>query len=320
MTWLIANVHFAHPVHIVHPNTSKGFILALILDGKALSERLRAGLKARLEEQLARGARLPFLTVVQVGEDLPSTVYIRAKQRACEEIGFGFRHLKLPEGISMFKLRGMVEDVNRDSTVHGLLVQSPLPKHLDEVEVQRLVSPEKDVDCFHPENVGLLYINQPRFMPCTAAAVITLLMEYGFDPAGKHAVVIGRSVIVGRPLAILLALKRKGGNATVTACHSQTRDLPALCRQGDIVIPAVGVAELVRGDWIKEGAVVVDVGINRVPDANQKRGYRLAGDTCFPEIEPKAAAIAPVPGGVGPMTVALLSRNLMAAAGLDPGF
>ncbi len=293
--------------------------MAVILDGKTLSEKLRLKIKTSLDDQINKGATRPFFTAVQVGEDLPSTVYVRAKQRMCDEVGFGFHHLKLPKDSTMDDVRNAVSSLNNDSAVHALLVQSPLPSHLNEVEIQRMVSPSKDVDCFHPENVGLLYINQPRFMPCTAAAVVEMLMNYNFDPAGKHVVIIGRSVIVGRPLAIMLALKRRGGNATVTICHSRTQNLPEIVRQGDIVVPAVGQAELVKGDWVKEGAVVVDVGINRMPDSSKKRGYRLVGDAAFDEIEPKAAGIAPVPGGVGPMTVAILCRNIMVSAGLEPG-
>ncbi len=252
---------------------------------------------------------------MQVGDNYASTVYIRAKQRACEDLGIGFRHCKLPEQTTREELRNAVRDVNEDPSVHGLLVQSPLPGHLNEIEVQRMVSPDKDVDCFHPENVGLLYIGQPRFRPCTAAGVVELMLAYGIDPAGRKAVIIGRSVIVGRPLAIMMMLKGRGGDATVTVCHSRTPDLARECRSADIIIPAVGVAELVRGDWVKEGVVVVDVGINRVPDAAKKLGYRLVGDVAFAEVEPKAAAIAPVPGGVGPMTVAILMSNVMRAAG-----
>ncbi len=291
--------------------------MAIILDGKSLSERIRAKLKENLDEQVESGLPRPFLTTMQVGDDLPSTVYIRAKQRACEEIGIGFRHYKLPEDTSMDELREAVSEVNRDSSVHGLLVQSPLPPHLDEIVVQHMVTPEKDVDCFHPENVGLLYIGKPRFQPCTASGIIELLLAYGYDPAGKHAVIIGRSVIVGRPLAIMMMLKNRGGNATVTVCHSRTADLPALTRQADILVPAIGVPEMIKGDWVKDGVIVVDVGINRVPDATKKRGYRLVGDVAFKEVEPKAEAIAPVPGGVGPMTVAILAGNVMRSAGYD---
>ncbi len=291
--------------------------MAIILDGKSLSERIRAKLKANLDEQVKSGLPRPFLTTMQVGDDLPSTVYIRAKQRACEEIGIGFRHYKLPEDTGMDELREAVSEVNSDSYVHGLLVQSPLPPHLDEIMVQRMVVPEKDVDCFHPENVGLLYIGKPRFQPCTAAGIIELLLAYGYDPAGKHAVIIGRSVIVGRPLAVMMMLKNRGGNATVTVCHSRTADLPAVTRQADILVPAIGVPEMIKGDWVKDGVVVVDVGINRVPDATRKRGYRLVGDVAFGEVEPKAEAIAPVPGGVGPMTVAILAGNVMRSAGYD---
>ncbi|NQT34544.1 bifunctional 5,10-methylenetetrahydrofolate dehydrogenase/5,10-methenyltetrahydrofolate cyclohydrolase [bacterium] len=294
--------------------------MATKLDGKALSEKIRADLKERLHQQSnEKGLPIPFLTTMQVGEDLPSTVYIRAKQRACEEIGFGFRHYKLPEETTMDELCKAVTEVNNDPTVHGLLVQSPLPSHLDEIEVQRMVAPEKDVDCFHPENVGMLYIGRPRFQPCTAGGIIELLLAYGYDPAGKRVVIIGRSVIVGRPLALMMMLKARGGNATVTVCHSRTTDIPAITRQADILVPAVGITEMIKGDWVKEGVIVVDVGINRVPDATKKRGYRLVGDAAFNEIEPKAEAIAPVPGGVGPMTVAILTGNVMRAAGYDVG-
>ncbi len=291
--------------------------MAIILNGKTLSEEIRADLKKKFEIQHTHGRPLPFLTAMQVGEDLPSTVYIRAKQRACEEIGFGFRHYQLPADTSQEQLRESVNEVNRDSSVHGLLVQSPLPSHLDEIEVQGMVAPEKDVDCFHPENIGRLYIGRPRFQPGTAAAIVKMLLHYGFDPAGKRVVIIGRSVIVGRPLALIMMLKKKGGNATVTVCHSRTRNLPEICREADILVPAIGKTEFVKGDWVKEGVVLIDVGINRVPDSSKKRGYRLTGDAAFDEIEPKAAAIAPVPGGVGPMTVAILMSNLMRAAGYD---
>jgi len=289
--------------------------MAVILDGKILSARIRSELRAKLESGLQAGLPLPHLTAMQVGEDLPSTVYIRAKQKACEELGISFRHYKLPAETSRAQLRAAVTEVNRDPAVHGLLVQSPLPSHLDEIEVQRMVAPEKDVDCFHPENVGLLYIGRPRFQPCTAAGVLELILQYGFDTAGKRAVIIGRSVIVGRPLALMMMLKQRGGDATVTVCHSRTPNLAAVCREADILIPAVGRAELVRGDWVKEGAIVVDVGINRLPDASKKLGYRLVGDVNYSEVEPKSTAIAPVPGGVGPMTVAILMGNVFRAAG-----
>ncbi|NQU06316.1 MAG: bifunctional 5,10-methylenetetrahydrofolate dehydrogenase/5,10-methenyltetrahydrofolate cyclohydrolase [Calditrichaeota bacterium] len=290
--------------------------MAKILDGKALSAQIRADLKVRLNKQIENGMKHPFLTVMQVGDDLPSTVYVRAKQRACEEIGLGFRHYKLPAETSIEQLRDAVKEVNNDPSVHGLLVQSPLPPHLDEIEVQRLVSPLKDVDCFHPENVGLLYIGRPRFQPCTAAGIIEMLMAYDCETSGKNVVIIGRSVIVGKPLALIMMLKGRGGNATVTVCHSRTKNLSAVARQADILIPAVGIPEMVKADWVKEGAVVVDVGINRVPDSSKKRGYRLVGDVAFKEVEPKVSAIAPVPGGVGPMTVAILAANVMRAAGL----
>lgn len=291
--------------------------MSIILDGKVVSAKIRADLKTLLDAKLAHGGLRPFLTALQVGEYLPSTVYIKAKEKACAEIGFGFQHYKLPEQTSIAELKEAVQECNQNPSIHGLLVQSPLPKHLDEVEVQRLVAPEKDVDCFHPENVGLLYIGRPQFQPCTAAGIVELLLAYNINPAGKRVVIIGRSVIVGRPLSIMMALKGRGGDATVTLCHSRTPHLPEICRQADILIPAVGVTEMVRSDWVKDGAVVVDVGINRVPDASKKIGYRLVGDVAFNEVEPKAYAIAPVPGGVGPMTVAILCSNLMRAAGYN---
>lgn len=289
--------------------------MALILDGKKLSAQIRAKLRADLEEKVAGGGVTPFMTAMQVGDFLPSTVYIRAKQKACEELGIGFRHLKLPENTTQDELLEAVNEINNDDSVHGLLVQSPLPNHLNEIEVQRMVAPAKDVDCFHPENVGLLYIGQHRFHPATAGGIVEMLMSYGIDPSGQHAVIIGRSVIVGRPLTIMLMLKQQGGNATVTVCHSRTQNLKEICRQADILIPAIGQPELIKADWIKDGAVVVDVGINRVPDASKKRGYRLVGDADFEAVEPKCSAIAPVPGGVGPMTVAILMKNVMRAAG-----
>lgn len=291
--------------------------MALILEGKNLSQKIRDDLKSKFESQHKLGRPVPFLTAMQVGEDLPSTVYIRAKQRACEEIGFSFRHYRLPADTTQEQLREAVSEVNRDPAVHGLLVQSPLPAHLDEVEVQGMVAPEKDVDCFHPENIGRLYIGRPRFQPGTAAAIVKMLMHYGFNPAGKRVVIIGRSVIVGRPLALMMMLKARGGNATVTVCHSRTRDLPGICREADILVPAIGNAEFVKGDWVKEGVVLIDVGINRIPDSTRKLGYRLVGDAAFDEIEPKAAAISPVPRGVGPMTVAILMSNVLRAAGYD---
>jgi methylenetetrahydrofolate dehydrogenase (NADP+)/methenyltetrahydrofolate cyclohydrolase len=289
--------------------------MAVILDGKTLSAQIRASLKAKVEAGVATGKPLPHLTAMQVGDDQASTVYIRAKEKACEELGFGFRHYKLPANTTMDQLRRAVREVNDDPGIHGFIVQSPLPPHLNEIEVQRLVSPAKDVDCFHPENVGLLYIGQPRFQPCTAAGVVELILAYGFDTAGKRVVIVGRSVIVGRPLAVMMMLKGRGGDSTVTVCHSRTKDLAAVCREADILIPAIGKTELIRGDWVKEGAIVVDVGINRVPDASKKQGYKLLGDVAYAEVEPKCAAIAPVPGGVGPMTVAILMSNVMRAAG-----
>jgi len=285
---------------------------AKIIDGKAIAAGLREEVARQVMERKRAGLSQPGLAVVLVGEDPASQVYVRNKQRACEEVGMQSFGFTLPVDTMQSKLEGLLEELNADTRVHGILVQLPLPKGLDEESALNKVALEKDVDGFHPINIGRLAQKgrEPLFIPCTPAGVIHLLKTSMNSLEGKSAVVLGRSNIVGMPVALLLIRE----NATVTICHSRTRDLPAVTRQADILIAAIGQAGMVRGDWIKPGAVVIDVGVNRVEDASRERGYRLVGDVAFEEAKQIASAITPVPGGVGPMTIAMLLRNALIAA------
>ncbi len=276
---------------------------AKILDGKAIAQMVRQEVKQRALALHERGVR-PGLAVVLVGEDPASQVYVRNKTKAAEEAGLNVVDHKLPATTSESELLALVETLNADPAVHGILVQLPLPRGIDADKVLNRVSPEKDADGFHPENVGRLWTGAPRFVPCTPAGVMRMLKESGAAIEGQNAVVIGRSNIVGKPMAGLLIAK----SATVTVCHSKTRDLPAVVRGADIVVAAIGRAEFVRGDWIKEGATVIDVGINRLPTG------KLVGDVEFAAAAERAFAITPVPGGVGPMTIAMLLDNTVRAA------
>ncbi len=287
---------------------------ARILDGKALAAKLRAEVAAKVAARVKAGKLVPGLATVLVGEDAGSAIYVRNKRKACEEVGmvsFGF---ELPAATSQAELLKLVAELNGRSDVNGILVQLPLPKQIDPAAIVSAISVGKDVDCLHPENVGLLAHKgrQPRFVPCTPAGIMRLLAEAGAKLAGAHAVVLGRSNIVGVPMALLL-LK---ADATVTVAHSRTRDLPGLCRQADVLVAAVGKPELVRGDWVKPGAIVIDVGVNRIEDKSAKSGSRVVGDVAFDEASQVAAAITPVPGGVGPMTIAMLLANTLHAAEL----
>ena len=275
---------------------------ATIMDGKALAAKV----KARVRAQADTLARRPGLAVILVGDDPASRVYVNGKKRDCTECGFYSEEYALPAETPQAELMALVETLNTRADIDGILCQLPLPKGLDEMAVLRAIAPGKDVDCFHPFNVGELMIGMQSFQPCTPAGVMELLDEYGIDPAGKHAVVVGRSNIVGKPQAMLL-LQR---NATVTICHSRTPDLAGQCRRADILVSAVGRQGLITGDMVKEGAVVIDVAMNR--DENGK----LCGDVCFDEAARKAAYITPVPGGVGPMTRAMLMVNTLTAARL----
>lgn len=289
-------------------------MVARILDGKALAERIRGEIAARVAARLAAGKSQPGLATVIVGEDPASQTYVAGKRKASSEAGMrSFGH-ELAAATSQGELLALLEQLNADLAVHGILVQLPLPAHIDAYVVQAAISPLKDVDCLNPVNVGLLTQKgrQPRFTPCTPAGIMRLIKEAGQPLQGKHAVVLGRSNIVGTPLALLLTK----ADATVTVAHSYTQNLPALCRSADVLVAAVGKPELVRGDWIKPGAMVIDVGINRVEANGTRRGYRLVGDVAYDEAAQVAGALTPVPGGVGPMTIAMLLENTLHAAEL----
>lgn len=285
---------------------------AQIIDGKAIAQKVREEVAAAVAQRVAAGKSRPGLATVLVGDRVDSATYVRSKQKACKELGMvSFSH-HLPADATQEQVEGLVRELNADPRVHGILVQLPLPGHLNEERVLQAISIEKDVDGFHPINIGRLAQKgrQPLFIPCTPYGCIYLLEQVGVQIEGANAVVLGRSNIVGMPVALLLI----GKNATVTVCHSRTRDLPSVTRQADILIAAIGKAEFVRGDWIKPGAAVIDVGINSKPDPTAAKGYRLVGDVNFEEAKEVAGWITPVPGGVGPMTIAMLMKNTLRAA------
>jgi methylenetetrahydrofolate dehydrogenase (NADP+)/methenyltetrahydrofolate cyclohydrolase len=288
-------------------------MVAKIISGKEVSIEIKEELKGRIASLKEKGVT-PGLVVILVGEDPASQVYVRMKGKACEELGLYSDTKRFPEDLPEDELLELIEELNEDSRVHGILVQLPLPKHIDENKILLRIKPEKDVDGFHPVNVGKMLIGEPGFLPCTPHGVQELLDRSGNDPEGKHVVVVGRSNIVGKPVAAILMQKKKGANATVTVCHSRTKDLPAMCRQADILIAAMGVPRFIKEDMVKEGAVVIDVGVNRVDDPEAKRGYRLVGDVDFEPVAAKASAITPVPGGVGPMTIVMLMMNTVISA------
>lgn len=283
-----------------------------LLDGTALAADVRADVRAAVQQHVAQGHRPPYLTVVLVGENPASQSYVRGKTRAAADAGIGSDTLTFPATISEADLLAEIARLNEDEGVDGILVQLPLPDHIDEHRVIEHIRPQKDVDGFHPENVGRVSIGAGGFAPATPAGIVEMLRRAGIETSGKHAVIVGRSNIVGRPMASLLL--GKGLDATVTVCHSRTRDLPRFTRQADILIAAIGRAGFVTADMVKEGAVVIDVGINRVEDATRERGYRLVGDVDFDAVAPLASHITPVPGGVGPMTIAMLLQNTLQAA------
>jgi methylenetetrahydrofolate dehydrogenase (NADP+)/methenyltetrahydrofolate cyclohydrolase len=286
---------------------------ARIIDGKAIAAQVRGELGARVEG-LRAGGITPTLAVVLVGDDPASAVYVRNKAKAAHSIGIEDRTLRLPVDTTRGTLIGVVDDLNRDPEVHGILVQLPLPAGLEADSIIARIDPVKDVDAFHPQNVGRIMTGRPRFLPCTPAAVREILRRERIPTAGRHVVIVGRSDIVGRPLANILLWRGADGDATVTVCHSRTPHLEHFTRQAEILVAAVGVPELIRGDMIQEGAVVIDVGVNRVADTTRRRGYRLTGDVLFEEAVEIASAITPVPGGVGPMTIAMLLQNTVTAA------
>lgn len=283
-----------------------------IIDGKKVSAEVLDECAAEITELKSRGI-IPGLAVVLVGEDPASQVYVNSKVRKCSELGLHSEKIVLPVDATQEDVLEVVERLNSDPAIHGILVQSPPPPQIDEEAIVRAINPAKDVDGFHPENVAKLALEDSTgFVPCTPAGCMRLLKASGIETSGKEAVVVGRSMIVGKPMALLLLAK--GSDATVTVAHSRTADLAGVCRRADIIVAAVGRPEFITADFVKEGAVVIDVGINRVEDASKKRGYRLCGDVAYDEVAEKCSAITPVPGGVGPMTIAMLIQNTIKAA------
>jgi methylenetetrahydrofolate dehydrogenase (NADP+)/methenyltetrahydrofolate cyclohydrolase len=308
-----------NPLKWVHHKLISGEqnMSAKIIDGKAIAAEIREGIARDVEKLVASGGPRPGLATVLVGENPASQTYVRMKRKACDELGIDSYGYELEATASQEEVETLVKDLNADPKIHGILVQLPLPAGLDEEAILRAVSIEKDVDGFHPINIGRLAQKgrEPLFVPCTPAGCIILLKEAGAKLEGANAVVVGRSNIVGMPAALLLVKE----NATTTICHSRTQDLPGVCRKADVLIAAIGRAEMIRGDWIKPGAYVIDVGTNRVEDATKKRGYRLTGDVAFEEAKEVAAAITPVPGGVGPMTITGLLQNTLKSAQRSAG-
>jgi methylenetetrahydrofolate dehydrogenase (NADP+) / methenyltetrahydrofolate cyclohydrolase len=291
---------------------------AQLIDGTAIAAAVRSDVRTSVDARLAAGHRAPRLRVVLVGEHPASASYVRGKIKAAAEAGIDSETIPLAADVGQEELLELISQLNGDDAVDGILVQLPLPDHVDESLVIHALDPDKDVDGFSPENVGRLVIGEEAFEPCTPAGIIEMLRRSGIETTGAHAVIVGRSNIVGKPMANLLL--RKGIDATVTVCHSRTKDLPGLARQADILIAAIGRANFVTGDMVKEGAAVIDVGINRVDDASRERGYRLVGDVDFEAARQRAAWITPVPGGVGPMTIAMLLKNTLLAANRRTGF
>jgi len=290
---------------------------AKIMRGSTVSEEIRAEVTERAKELKEKKGVTPALAVVLVGEDPASVSYVTGKSTACQEVGIYEETIRLPEDTKEDELLQLVDRLNNDPKFHGILVQLPLPRHIDESKVLNTLLPTKDVDGFHPVNVGKLLIGEPDFIPCTPHGIQQMLIRSGYDPAGQHVVICGRSNLVGKPLAAILMQKREGANATVTVCHTRTRDLPSITRQADILVVAAGSPKMVTADMVREGTVVIDVGVNRVEDATRKSGFRLVGDTDFDAIKEKAEAITPVPGGVGPMTITMLLVNTVRAAELS---
>jgi methylenetetrahydrofolate dehydrogenase (NADP+)/methenyltetrahydrofolate cyclohydrolase len=293
--------------------------LAQVIDGNKVAAELRAELAEEIKALAAKNI-VPGLAVVLVGDNPASQVYVRMKEKACDQMGIASFEHRLPADTPEKKLLDLVAELNRDPRVHGILVQLPLPKQINEKKVLNAVDPAKDVDGFHPTNVGAMLVGEPNFLPCTPWGCQELLLRSGHDPAGKHVVIVGRSNIVGKPLVAILMQKAPGANATVTVCHSRTENIASITRQADILIAAMGVPEFIKPDMVKEGVVVIDVGVNRVEDKSAKTGYRLVGDVDFNGVSKKAKAISPVPGGVGPMTITMLLKNTVESAKRTCGF
>lgn len=285
-----------------------------ILDGKALAQRIKDEMAAEVASMMITGEKIPHLAAVLVGEDPASQVYVRNKVRSCEQVGFKSTLIRKDASTSEEELLAVVEGLNKDPDIDGFIVQLPLPKHIDEHKVTLAIDPKKDVDGFHPSNFGRMAQGLPAYLPATPNGIMEMLKRYEVPTEGKEVVVLGRSNIVGMPMSILLAQKNYPGNASVTICHSRTKDLKEHTRRADIIVAAIGIPEFLKADMVKDGVVIIDVGINRVDDETRKRGYRLCGDVDFAGVSPKASLITPVPGGVGPMTVVSLLMNTLKAS------
>ncbi len=281
----------------------------ILIDGKKIALDIRNELKEKISKLKNETGRVPGLVAILVGENPASKIYVSSKAKACEEIGMLSRVERLPENISEVELLATVEKYNSDNNFHGILVQLPLPKHINEDKIIEAISPDKDVDGFHPVSVGKLVIGKDTFIPCTPAGIQELLKRYNIATKGKHVVVLGRSNIVGKPIANILIQKKEYANSIVTICHSAARDLRQFTLQADILIAAIGKPEFVKADMVKQGCVIIDVGINRIEDRHSPKGYRIVGDVDFENVSPKSSYITPVPGGVGPMTIAMLLSN-----------
>jgi len=294
-------------------------MVAEIINGNEVAKSIRAELKDLVAKMKADGV-VPGLVVIIVGEDPASQVYVRKKGEACAELGLHSETIRLPADTAEEELLNLIDKYNADPKFDGILVQLPLPKHINEEKVLIRIDPGKDVDGFHPTNVGKMVVGAESYLPCTPAGIQDLLVRSGNDPKGKHVVVLGRSNIVGKPITNILLQKAPGADATVTICHSRTKDLPSFTRQADILIAAMGVPRFVKADMVRDGVVVIDVGVNRIKDPNAKSGQRLVGDVDFEGVSQKAKAITPVPGGVGPMTITMLMKNTVKAAKIHHGW
>jgi len=287
--------------------------MAKIIDGKKIADSIKNELINEINSLKTKTGKAPGLAVVLVGENPASQVYVKMKGKMCTEIGINSFEYKLSDKTTQDELLKLVKELNSRDDVNGILVQLPLPKHIDEDLILNTINPEKDVDGFHPVNVGRLVTGQDTYFPCTPYGVQILLSKAGYDPKGKHVVVVGRSNIVGKPVAMILVQKKEFADATVTICHSRTKDLSSITKQADILIAAIGVPEFIKKDMVSDKCVVIDVGVNRVDDPSKSKGYKLVGDVAFDEVEKKVEAITPVPGGVGPMTIIMLMQNTLKA-------
>jgi 5,10-methylene-tetrahydrofolate dehydrogenase/Methenyl tetrahydrofolate cyclohydrolase len=287
--------------------------MSIILDGKSISDKVKNEISLKVNEILKKGGRRPHLAAILVGEDGASQTYVGHKEKACAQVGFESTLLRLSADISEQELIVKIKEINTNQNIDGLIVQLPLPKHINEEAIIEAIDPSKDVDGFHPINVGKMMLGLPTFLPATPYGIMRLLKEYSIDTKGKDCVILGRSNIVGRPMANLLSQKGEVGDCTVTMCHSRTKNLQEYTKKADIIVAALGVPNFLKGDMVKDGVVIIDVGITRIPDSSKKTGFRLVGDVEYESVEPKSSYITPVPGGVGPMTIVSLMENTILA-------